>query len=227
MSAEPQSAPAAAPPANRLLPDLQVLEPSGLYLVDERASGGDRRLKFATTVWNAGPGPLEVQGRDDPVTGELTAVQVFHTSDGDVAEGDPVGLFEYEHRHGHLHLAALARYELWSVAPDGALLELVAANEKVGFCLMDNLVVDEALVDDARTPYPPDCEGDVQGISPGFGDIYVAELFEQDLVLDDLRDGRYALINVANAEERIEEARTDNNTSLAYVRINGDLVWRE
>lgn len=213
--------------ARRLLPDLQVLQPNGLYLVDERAAGGDRRLKFATTVWNSGRGPLEVRGHDDPASGELTAVQVFHTPDGDRVEGDLVGLFEYEHRHGHLHLAAFARYELWSLAPDGAMLELVAVNDKIGFCLMDNLVVDETLVDDVWIPYPPDCEGDVQGISPGFGDIYVAELFEQDLVLNDLPDGRYALINVVNPEGRVEELRSDNNRSLAYVRLSGDFVWRE
>lgn len=213
--------------ARRLLPDLQVLEPSGLYIADERSAGGDRRLKFTTTIWNAGPGPLEVRGHEDPMTGALTAMQVFHTLEGDVLEGELIGLFEFEHRHGHLHMAGFARYELWSLTPDDGLLELVALNDKIGFCLMDNIVVDESLVDEAWGPYPADCLGDVQGISPGFGDIYVAQLFEQDLVLDGLPDGRYALVNIANPDGDIEELRADNNSALTYVRISGNSVWQE
>lgn len=218
---------AAALAASRLLPDLQVLVPSGLYIADERATGGDRRLKFTTTIWNAGPGPLEVRGHEDPANGALRAMQVFHTFEGEVLEGELVGLFEFEHRHGHLHLAGFARYELWSLTPDDGLLELVALNDKVGFCLMDNVVVDESLVDETWGPYPADCLGDVQGIAPGFGDIYVAQLFEQDLVLDDLPDGRYALINIANPDGDIEELRVDNNSALTYVSIAGNSVWQE
>ncbi len=224
--ADPGQSPAALA-ASRLLPDLQVLMPSGLYIADERATGGGRRLKFTTTIWNAGPGPLEVRGHEDPATGALRAVQVFHALEGEVLGGELVGLFEFEHRHGHLHLAGFARYELWSLTPDDDLLEPVALNDKIGFCLMDNIVVDESLVDEAWGPYPADCLGDVQGISPGFGDIYVAQLFEQDLVLGDLPDGRYALINIANPDGAIEELRVDNNSALTYVRIGGNSVWQE
>ncbi len=210
--------------ARPLLPDLQVLTPSGFYLIDQTASGGDKRLKFTTTIWNAGPGALEVRGRQHPRTAELVVYQMLHTPTGDVVPGGPVGTFRFDHRHGHLHLAAFARYELWSASEDGGLLELVAQNEKVGFCLMDNVEVDAGLIDVAKGVYPTDCRGEVQGISPGYGDVYVAQLYEQDLVIDGLPDGRYAVVNVANPDGAVAELDLENNVAVAYVRLSGGRV---
>jgi len=135
--------------------------------------------------------------------------------------GDFVGTFQFDHRHGHLHLAGFARYELWSVG-EGQLTELVAQNEKVGFCLMDNIVVDEGMA--GEPVYPIDCEAEVQGISPGYGDVYVAQLYEQDIVISGLPDGRYALVNVANPERDILEADYENNVQTVYLTISGRRV---
>lgn len=203
-----------------LLPDLRLLEPSSFYLVDQRPSG-DRRLKFTTTIWNAGPGPVEVRGHQDTATNEPAVQQVLHAQDGSTVPGDFVGTFQFDHRHGHLHLAGFARYELWSVG-EGQLTELVAQNEKVGFCLMDNIVVDEGMA--GEPVYPIDCEAEVQGISPGYGDVYVAQLYEQDIVISGLPDGRYALVNVANPERDILEADYENNVQTVYLTISGRRV---
>lgn len=225
---DPSPDPTLALPATNdpLLPDIRILEPSSPYLVDQRPSG-DRRLKFTTTIWNAGPGPIEVRGHEDPASGRLAVQQVLHTADGGTVPGDLVGRFQFEHRHGHLHLAGFARYELWSVGENWELDEIVAKNEKVGFCLMDNIVVDEGLIaPDAEPVYPIDCGADVQGISPGYGDVYVAQLYEQDIVITDLEDGRYALVNVANPEHSILEADYGNNVETTYLTLDGRLVIR-
>jgi hypothetical protein len=66
--------------AQPLLPDLQALPPSALYIVP--GNGGEKRLKFATVIWNAGPGVLEVQGSEDPATGTCTWVASPATSSG-------------------------------------------------------------------------------------------------------------------------------------------------
>ncbi len=215
--------PAAPPAPLPVLPDLRVLPPSSLYIV-AASDTSERRLKFTTTIWNAGPGLLEVRGAEDPATGELTVRQVLYSADGREVPGDAVGTFDFEHRHGHLHLSGFARYELWTVAPDGALVELVAVNEKVGFCLMDNVLLDRELAVSAEPRYPIDCEGDVQGISPGYGDVYAAQLYEQDVVVTGLPDGRYALVNVANPEGVISEATLENNRSVVYLVLEGDSV---
>lgn len=218
-----QGAPPPQPP-QPLLPDLQVLPPSSLYVVPA-TDEDEKRLKFATVLWNAGPGMLEVHGSENPTTGELTVQQVLYGVDGLQVPGGTVGMFDFEHRHGHFHLAEFASYELWSADKDGNLLELVAVNDKVGFCLMDNMLIDASLtVGDGEPIYPLECSGEVQGISPGYGDIYVAQLFEQDLVITGLPDGRYALINSVNPTGLIIEANTENNSAMVYLVLEGDEV---
>ena len=227
-------------PPNALLPDLRVLPPSDLHLVGDAGADGALRLKFATVIWNAGEGPIEVhgpapeqdgeeadaadgepagdpthdpdhdasrtdraQGRtaDRPDVDVLIARQIVHDADGGRHDLGEVGVLNYEHRHGHLHLASFARYELWSLEADQP-VALVAENDKIGFCLMDNLLVDEDLA--TRTdPWYFTCDQTVQGISPGWGDLYVAELFEQDLVLDGVPDGRYRLVNIADPDDAL------------------------
>ncbi|MDZ7799770.1 MAG: lysyl oxidase family protein [Trueperaceae bacterium] len=201
-----------------LLPDLQVVRPHDLELIGSRAEG-DLRLKFTTVIWNAGDGPMEVRGSRNEATGDLEVYQYLHASSGDVRRDRRVGRFDYEHRHGHLHLVSFAQYRLWSLDGDGAPQEVVAENAKVGFCLMDNLVIDED-----RAPEGPvygGCEAEVQGISVGYGDAYLADLFEQDLHVSDVPDGRYRLVNVANPDRALREARYDNNQAAV------DLVLRE
>ncbi len=233
-------------PPNALIPDLRVLPPSDLHLVGDDAAGGALRLKFATVIWNAGEGPIEVHGpapegddgdggggappgaaagaaegdaehghgpddalpdrtagrtADRPETDSFVARQVVHDADGGRHDLGEVGVLNYEHRHGHLHLASFARYELWSLEADEP-VALVAENDKIGFCLMDNLMVDEELA--ARDdPWYFACDQSVQGISPGWGDLYVAELLEQDLVLTGVPDGRYRLVNVADPDDAL------------------------
>jgi len=221
--AHAQAATAPAPP-QPLLPDLQVLGPSSLYIVPA-TDEDEKRLKFATVLWNAGPGVLEVHGSTGPDTDEISVQQVLYGEGGLQIPGGTVGRFDFEQRHGHLHLADFARYELWTVAEDGSLLELVALNDKVGFCLMDNVLIDEELtIGDGEPKYPIDCGGDVQGISPGYGDIYVAQLYEQDLVITDLPDGHYALINTVNPGGVIVETTTENNSAMVYLVLEGDEV---
>lgn len=199
-----------------LAPDLQTLVPTDLYVVDDRDAEGTVRLKFTTVIWNAGAGPVEVRG--DPDGDAIRVEQVVHRADGSVRPVGPVGSFDYEHRHGHLHLSAFASYELWTLDASGP-RERVAENAKVGFCLMDNLLVDPAAT--ATEPVYEGCDATVQGITPGWGDRYVAQLYEQDLVIEGLPDGRYRLIHIANPAGALAEADHDNNA--AFV----DLILRD
>jgi len=228
--ARPSVAPPAAPAARAaearlrpddLAPDLRVLPPSDLYIVDDRDDGGSLRLKFTTVVWNDGEGPMEIRG--SPIEGEALRVrQIVHRSGGGTREAGPVGRFDFEHRHGHVHLSSFARYELWSLDGDRP-VERVATNQKVGFCLMDNLVVDDVRASEEGS-YDDGCDERVQGISPGWGDRYVAQLYEQDLVIDHVPDGRYRLVNVANPDGVLAEARLDNNVAAVDVVLEAGTV---
>lgn len=215
----------------RSLPDLKPLAPYDIYTVGSRAAG-DLRLKFATTIYNAGQGPLETRGARNPETGQLEVYQYVY--EGEKAKrGRPVGTFDYDHRHGHLHFARFAHYELWTVGKGGKLLTRVAENDKVGFCLMDikdmataATHLESGLIGRTGGPVYAGCREDIQGISPGWGDEYLALLYEQDLDLTGVPAGRYALLITSNPERQIEEQRYDNNASVSYLTLEDDrIVW--
>lgn len=202
------------------LPDLRTRPPSDVYIVDERSEGGPVRLKFTTLIWNAGAGPLEVRGDPDEADETGGGLEVEQHAVDEDGRWHPVGAvagFDFEHRHGHLHLTGFADYELWTL-PSGQPGERIAQNAKIGFCLMDNVVVDEAMAPDAPV-YGTGCEADVQGISPGYGDLYVAELYEQDIDVTDVPDGRYRLVNIANPDGVLLEADAANNAGYADVEL--------
>ena len=63
-----------------------------------------------------------------------------------------------------------------------------------------------------------------EGISPGYGDDYAANLEGQYLPLTGLRSGRYLLVHRVNVDHRIRESAYDNNASsllLSLWRGNG------
>ena len=68
---------AAARPPGLRLPDLQIFEPYDIHTVGS-AAGGDLRLKFGTTIWNAGAGPLETRGAENPATKQLEVYQYLY-----------------------------------------------------------------------------------------------------------------------------------------------------
>lgn len=217
--------------AERFLPDLRTQPFSEIYTVGSR-SKGDLRLKFDTTVYNVGRGPLETRGARNPQTGALEVYQYVYEGER-AAKGRPVGTFNYDHRHGHLHFDDFARYELWSLGADGRRVARVAQNAKVGFCLMDirqissdRTHLESGLIDKPGGPVYAGCREDVQGISVGWGDEYLALLYEQDLDLTGVPSGNYALVVTSNPQRQIEELDYSNNAAVAYVRLTGEeVVW--
>src|SRR5690606_38063343 len=100
--------------------------------------------------------------------------------------------------------------------------ELVAENGKVGFCLMDNVPIDELTA--PPEPVYADCEAEVQGISVGYGDIYVSALYEQDIAVADVPPGRYRLINIANPGQAVRELDYANNSAYVDIYLNDESV---
>ncbi len=221
LTTPPGSAAGAAQNESLRLPDLQIFDPFDIHTVSSQ-KGGDLRLKFGTMIWNAGTGPLETRGAENPGTKQLEVYQyLYPRGDEQAQQGKRIGTFDYNHRHGHLHLQTFARYQLWSLGRKGKLEGLVATNDKVGFCLMDIKPVDLKRRNAASAPVYAGCRADVQGISVGYGDEYVAQLFEQDLDITNLPDGNYVLVTVANPDREIDEARYRNNVSAVMIALKG------
>jgi hypothetical protein len=207
-----------APEGKPLLPDLDQEPPSGLVLTKARSGW---RLGFDSAVRNIGAGPLIIDGkRPTPGARTMAADQVVVNAASPLTVVPAVGRLRYVRSpdHRHWHLLGFDRYEL-RPADSG---DAVVADRKSGFCLGDRYpvrtrVVPNKPIEPAYTSRcgldRPGLIGVREGISPGYGDNYAANLEGQYLPLNGLRSGRYVLVHVVNADRRLLESSYDNNAS--------------
>ncbi len=197
--------------------------------------GDERRLRFAASLANMGPGPLLLlpQGRTNCPAGQGPAIQVVHR-DGNAngtfqrpadrpATRRDVGCMLRHPGHKHWHFDAMAAY---SLRRPGTIEALVARN-KVSFCLRDNTRVPGQRVVVRREHFGRCSRTSQQGISPGWVDVYESDLNGQWLRLpDDVDDELICLDLEADPRGLLAETdETDNATSVA-VRIDGTDVRR-
>lgn len=218
------------PDEDLLLPDMRSLAPTDLQVVTE---DGQRRIRFAGLLANLGSGPMLVRPRGDgDACGprQVPAQQVIYRDtarDGRFQRGeDPVAVRHstgcmLDHRdHDHWHFDAMARYTLMDEAG-----EPLESRAKVSFCLRDNEKVAGAVAP-LRRSYFGECSrrGD-QGISPGWVDIYTADLDSQYLALP-AGAGRYCLQVTADPRDQLIETDETNNTTIIGLQVSGDGVRR-
>jgi hypothetical protein len=199
------------------LPDLRTLPPSDLRL-SVHSTG--RVLRFANMVWNRGPWPLELRGELEAASGLIDVYQTVCAVDG-IKREQLVGTFVWHVHHGHWHLGSFARYQLWSLKPDGRPDEVVAEGEKISYCLRDTDTVDASRPGFPISEVYQSCGPRRQGLSVGWGDLYRSFLEGQSLDLGGLPDGTYALTSTANPERILLESDYGNNEATIYLRIAG------
>jgi hypothetical protein len=212
------------------LPDLQTLPPTDLRIAYDEA--GNRLLRFTNSIVNSGPAPLELRGEYDEDSQELTVRQ--HLAGSDETTSEPLeGTFIYQPEHNHYHWQNFAQYELWAVETTGRLSRVILSEDKVGFCLNDDRRVadewlEENVTEDLEIPDSNeyiDCYIDRQGISVGWVDVYEYDLPGQALVINQIRDGVYALRSVADPDGVLIEHNRANNAAVLYFLIqDNDLL---
>ncbi|MGH8833775.1 MAG: lysyl oxidase family protein [Actinomycetes bacterium] len=249
MGGDPQTAPSAEPsdsaaprvlgppatpvaPADpALLPNLRSLPAEDVII---RIENGNRVLRFAGILANVGAGPLELRPRrSSPAcpAGQHRADQRIYqdgNGDGRYRSGTdrrrvtrPAGCMLAHPTHDHWHFDAMAGYALWR--PGGR--DPVVSKNKVSFCLRDNRRVTGM---PASTPRRyGDCEDrlDLQGISPGWADVYSNDLGGQVLDIPNSLPSRvYCLRTVADPDGLIEETDETDNAAVRAIRITGSDV---
>jgi Lysyl oxidase len=220
--------PRAVPVGARLLPNLRSLPPEDVGM---RITDGQRQLWFTSIIANAGLGPAEVVPDEllPCPPGQQHASQVIYhdrAGDGrfdravDRATSNRRGGCMLDHpTHEHWHFDAMARYALTRPGERSPLI----ASDKVSFCLRDNRATPSTSPIAVAQHYG-DCGPDkVQGISPGWADVYDTDLPDQHLVLPaSLPDGPYCLHNEADPLELLLETDDSDNAAVVAVRIAGD-----
>jgi hypothetical protein len=216
--------------SDRLLPNLRSLPPED---VEIRIADGQRQLWFTSIIANAGYGPAEVTpDKLSPCpSGQRHASQVLYRDSVRDARFDRAvdqktttrngGCMLDHPGHGHWHFDAVARYALTRSADPSP----VVRSDKVSFCLRDNR--ETPSVSAVKVPrHYGDCGPEkVQGISPGWADVYDTDLPDQHLVLPaDLPNGLYCLHNEADPLGLLLETDETDNPTVVAVRISGDRV---
>jgi Lysyl oxidase len=133
------------------------------------------------------------------------SVLINNVGDADLYVGDPLAhMFEFASCHAHFHFRNYATYEILPLRADGSLGPAVQARKR-GFCMLDTTPwAQDGTAPKAR--YYMNC-GNLtlhgnQGISTGFGDMYVKQLPGQLFLLSDPNEpvppGRYVIRITAN-----------------------------
>lgn len=209
------------------LPDLRTLPPTDLLLQILRGQGVTR-LRFTNTIWNSGPGHLELRATPSPLPGVVHVAQFILLSDGSAVQ-HAAGLFDFHEAHGHWHWVGFSVYQVWSVGSDGQLDELVASSDKVGYCLIDVAPYEgeqaAAHLNGPPAPlvrYYTGCVWQQQGISAGWTDSYKSHIGGQFVDITLLSAGVYALKSIVDPDNLIREVDDENNGAVVYFRLEGE-----
>jgi hypothetical protein len=205
--------------AQPLRPNLKAKPAYDLALQD---SGGATALRFSTTIWNSGLGPLELVGTDEfDANSKQRVNQRIYDSNGSYTESF-AGFVDYHSGHGHIHFNDYALYELQPVdAPGGS----SRTGAKTTFCIMDTTRVDRHLPGAPKKAVYKTC-GTKQGTSVGWGDTYGSHLAGQEVDFTGNPDGDYGLTIIVDPLNRLIETNEDDNKSQVCFNVTNSVITR-
>lgn len=214
--------------AEPVYPDLVTAAPWGLKIDTAKLDDGKTHylLRFNNQVENFG-GPFEIVANLDESRDLLQNVYDANDNGAVVINRKIAADLIFHPTHNHFHITDFANYELYVKAASGTYRKTTRYAAKTTFCILDSVKVDPT---STSRPAYNQCDARKQGLSHGWGDIYIASLPDQwiDLGTKMLVDGDYALHSTADPRNRIMESRDDNNTAVTrFSIVNGALVTGE
>jgi hypothetical protein len=211
-----------------LYPDLRTLPPTD-FAFDE-LDDGSHVLRLTNTVWNAGEGRLELQAATQPTAGGKNRLyqNLYDAPVGGkrVGRRRVHGRIVYHPSHQHYHFADFASYLLLRRAQAGT-YQPVSKGTKTSFCIIDSFDVKATQLRQYTT-----CEQELQGLTPGWGDIYRSNLPDQWIVIGagPLADGEYAVQSTADPKGLLSEGgrrRETNNAATTYFSVENGIIVDE
>ena len=206
------------------LPDLRALPAFAMGI--EHTEEGLDNLIFGANVWNAGPGPLVVEGFRTGDALVMPATQYFYTK-GKVSGKAPVGSFEFHTApdHFHWHFEDFAGYDILDANQTS-----VVKSGKQSFCLAPTDPIDLTL---PGAQWQPDRIGFftacgslesiwIREVMPaGWGDTYFQFISGQSFDVTDLPNGDYFVRVSTNPNQILKETDYTNNVALQHIALGG------
>lgn len=217
--------------AGGLLPD--IVEEAPRHLNVQRAHQ-EEWLRFSSTHWNGGDGPLQVRGSDstqvctveehgETFEAECTlSTQEILDGAGNVVATNPAGVAIFHPEHNHWHQDNVADFLIRAGSLDGP---IVGQATKITYCLIDYDRDHNVPTNSTKVYY--ECNADLQGISVGFGDEYHHATHGQEIDITTLAPGIYFITHEADPTNKWIEMRDDNNSSWTKFRLRRDAKSRQ
>ncbi len=221
--------------ASPAVPDVSDPDPSTLpdlasfpaWAITVRRQGNLDLLAFASTVWNAGPRAVHVEGFRREGEAVMDAYQYFHDANGDTVGRAPVGTLAFDTRdgHRHWHFTQFAEYSLVN-AGSGA----VVRSRKQSFCLFPTDGIDLTVPGAEFRPWSFDsfsvCGGPSsiwirEDLDAGWGDTYYQWMAGQAFDITNVPNGSYFVKVHANPQGMLFDANRENDFELRAVTLSG------
>jgi hypothetical protein len=205
-------------------PDLAMRPPDDLRV---RRAGRVVRLLATNHIVNIGQGPLELRGAQSPSLPRFAkAYQVVRTRTGQPVYFPEAGWIYFKAIPGQGHYwkyYRAARFELWTLNPDGSRATLQRTGPKLSYCFRDLRRVRSWPRTPRRRIYPACSQTGGRhplrlGVSPGWADIYPSSYHENWISVTGLR-GCFAFVHRADPLGELVEAREDNNLAERIIRL--------
>lgn len=176
-------------------------------------SGSNRALRFPTVSVNKGIGRLELFGGTGPgdiVGAQQRVYQRIYRTDGS-SWTRPAGWFTYHPAHGHIHFDNWTVFRLRALNANGTPGAILRTGAKTSFCILELLHYDSNAPGHNDPPGYSSC-GSLQGLRPGWADIYNSSLSGQFIDLTGIADGTYYLEATVDPDNLVLESDETNNT---------------
>lgn len=199
-----------AAPGDLLLPNLKALPATNI------AFGSVNDLRFSTTSWNAGAGPLILKaGTVSSPTSQNVDQDIALEGGGTVTRN--AGQFVWHPTHSHFHFEGYARYTVQPADAGGGSERI---GQKTTFCVMDTTRIDTSLPGAPSSAGYSTCGSQTQGMSVGWGDTYGSSLSGQSVDMTGMPDGDYRLYIDIDPNHRLSESSRDDNQSCVLLRLS-------
>lgn len=206
--------------AHDLLPDLVTAKWRLAFAsIDTTTESGHRLLRLANSTPNLGRGPLELRG--GAIVGDKQEVfQRIYRRDGSYWQRY-AGTFIYHPQHGHVHFENFSQYRLRRITLDNAPGEIVAQSAKTSYCVEDSKIANPLKRGFRFKSRYSTCDGQVQGISVGWADLYKKKLYGQWIDVTNVAEGFYWLESEVDPDNLILESDETNNVARVPVYLDG------
>ena len=203
-------------------PDLQMAPPSEMYVTGKK---GKVLLHATNNIKSRGTGPMEVRGHRES-NRYMDVRQAIHTTSGGVRTFATNGYLVFYFIPGqgpYWKFQDAARFELWTINPDGTRGTMVRVGPKLNYCLRDLKRTKPSARSPKKRIYPA-CSQDPRkkkrtlGTSVGWSDIYPSTYFQNWINVSGL-SGCFEFVHRADPLNHLFELKEGNNEGSTRVLL--------